>query len=366
MMRWMVLLGVAFLLLFAGCTGGGKGPEGSANSGKSGEITINGAGASFPYPLISKWSYEYYKLKGVKINYQSIGSGGGIKQTMAKTVDFGASDAPLKEEEYRRMPGILHIPETLGAVVVVYNLPGIEQKLRLSGEAVADIFMGKITRWNDPKIAELNPGVELPDEQIVVVHRSDGSGTTFVFSDYLSTVSSEWREKVGKGKALSWPIGLGGKGNEGVAGLVKQNPYSIGYVELAYAIQNRLNYALIKNREGKFVEPSIESVSAAAAGAVATLPKGDESWAEVSIVNAPGENAYPISSFSYLLVYRELSVIPGMTEAKAKALVDFLWWAVHDGQRYAPDLHYAPLPEEVVKLNEETIKLITYQGKPLL
>ena len=358
-MNRLLLLPLLVALLFAGCTGGGK-------AGAGEEITINGAGASFPYPLIAKWSYEYHKLTGVKINYQSIGSGGGIKQTMAKTVDFGASDAPLKEGEYRRMPGILHIPETLGAVVVVYNIPGVEAKLRLTGEVIADIFLGKITRWNDPRIVELNPGVELPDEQIVVVHRSDGSGTTFVFSDYLSAVSPEWREKVGRGKSLKWPLGLGGKGNEGVAGLVKQNPYSIGYVELAYAAENHLSYALIKNREGNFVEPSIESVAAAATGAVASLPRGDESWAGVSIVNAPGEKAYPISSFSYLLVYRELSVIPGMTEPKAKALVDFLWWAIHDGQKYAPELHYAPLPEEVVKLNEGTIKLITYQGKALL
>ncbi|NOZ82889.1 MAG: phosphate ABC transporter substrate-binding protein PstS, partial [Euryarchaeota archaeon] len=275
------------------------------------------------------------------------------------------SDAPLTEEEYSRMQGILHIPETLGSVAVVYNLPGVEE-LRLSGEVLAEIYLGKITRWNDPKIAELNPGVELPDEQIVVVRRSDGSGTTFVFSDYLSSVSGEWREKVGKGKSLSWPVGLGGKGNEGVAGLVKQNPYSIGYVELAYAVENGMSYASIKNRAGRFVKPSIESTSAAAAGAAPELPKGYESWAEVSIVNAPGEDAYPISSFSYLLVYRDLSVIPGMTEAKAKALVEFLWWAVHDGQRYAPELHYAPLPEQVVKLNEETISLITYGGKPLL
>jgi phosphate ABC transporter phosphate-binding protein len=361
-MTRVLLLPLLAALLFAGCTGDG----GKADAGAE-EITITGAGASFPYPLISKWSYEYHKLKpNIKINYQSIGSGGGIKQTMAKTVDFGASDAPLKEEEYRKMEGILHIPETIGAVVVVYNLPGVENKLRLSGEVVADIFLGKITKWNDPRIVELNPHVDLPDEQIIVVHRSDGSGTTFVFSDYLSAVSPEWREKVGKGKSLSWPLGLGGKGNEGVSGLVKQNPYSIGYVELAYAIENRISYARIKNRAGNFVEPSIESVAAAAAGAVATLPKGDESWAEVSIVNAPGENAYPISSFTYLLVYRDLAVIPGMTEAKAKALVEFLWWVIHDGQKYAPELHYAPLPEEVVKLNEETIRLITYQGKSLL
>ncbi len=362
-MRWWTGIAIAMLLLLAGCTASTEQKQGGEAQK---EITINGAGASFPYPLIAKWSSEYGKLKGVKINYQSIGSGGGIRQTMAKTVDFGASDAPLKEEERSKMPGILHIPETLGAVVVVYNLPGVEEKLRLSGDVIADIYLGRITRWNDPRIAELNPGVELPDEQIVVVHRSDGSGTTFVFSDYLSAVSQDWEREVGRGKSLSWPLGLGGKGNEGVSGLVKQNPYSIGYVELAYAVQNRLSYALIKNRAGRFVEPSIESVSAAAAGAASSLPRGDESWEGVSIVNAPGEDAYPISSFSYLLVYRELSVIPGMSEAKARALVDFLWWAVHDGQKYAPELHYAPLPEEVVRLNEETIKLITYQGKPLL
>ncbi|WP_456474882.1 phosphate ABC transporter substrate-binding protein PstS [Candidatus Pyrohabitans sp.] len=361
-MNRLVLVPVIAILLFAGCTGSG----GKATAGAE-EITINGAGASFPYPLISKWSYEYHKLNpSIKINYQSIGSGGGIKQTMAKTVDFGASDAPLKEKEYAKMEGILHIPETIGAVVVVYNIPGIESGLKLSGDVIADIFLGRITKWNDPRIAELNPGIDLPDKGIIVAHRSDGSGTTFVFSDYLSAVSEDWKEKVGKGKSLNWPLGLGGKGNEGVAGLVKQNPYSIGYVELAYAIENRITYAHIKNREGKFIEPSIDSVAAAATGAVPTLPRGDESWTTVTIVNSPGENAYPISSFTYLLVYRDLAVIPGMTEAKAKALVEFLWWVIHDGQRYAPGLHYATLPEEVVKLNEETIKLITYRGKSLL
>lgn len=361
-MNRLVLVPVIAILLFAGCTGGGGKPNAGAE-----EITINGAGASFPYPLISKWSYEYHKINpSIKINYQSIGSGGGIKQTMAKTVDFGASDAPLKEEEYARMKGILHIPETIGAVVVVYNIPGVESGLKLSGDVIADIFLGRITSWNDPRIAELNPGVSLPDKGIIVAHRSDGSGTTFVFSDYLSAVSEDWKEKVGKGKSLNWPLGLGGKGNEGVAGLVKQNPYSIGYVELAYAIENRITYAHIKNREGRFIEPSIDTVAAAAAGAVPTLPRGDESWSKVTIVNSPGENAYPISSFTYLLVYRDLSVIPGMTEAKARALVKFLWWVIHDGQKYAPELQYATLPEEVVKLNEETIKLITYQGKSLL
>ncbi len=352
----ILILSLFGLFLLAGCM---------EEDNSKGAITINGAGASFPYPLISKWSYEYHKVNpGVKVNYQSIGSGGGIKQTMAKTVDFGASDAPLKEEEYAKMQGILHIPETIGAVVIVCNIPGVDTGLKLTGDVVADIFLGKITKWNDKRISELNPDINLPDNEIVVIHRSDGSGTTFVFSDYLSAVSKGWKETVGKGKSLSWPVGLGGKGNEGVAGLVMQNPYSIGYVELAYAIENRMTYASIKNRDGNFVEPTIESIKAAAAGA--TLPAGDESWSEVTIVNAPGENSYPISSFTYLLVYRDLDVIPGMTETKAKALVEFLWWVVHDGQKYAPELHYVPLPEEVVQLNGETISLIRYGGRPLL
>lgn len=359
----LLLIGI---VAFAGCIGGKTETSTGTPGQQAGVITLNGAGATFPYPLISKWSYEYNKIKpNVQINYQSIGSGGGIKQTMAKTVSWGASDAPLKESEFAKMPGILHIPEAIGAVVIAYNVPGVSSGLKLSGEVIADVFLGKITRWSDPRIAELNPGITLPDKNIIVAHRSDGSGTTFIFTDYLSSISGEWSTKVGKGKSMNWPVGLGGKGNEGVAGLIRQNPYSIGYIELAYAMKTKTPYASIKNLEGTFVEPAIETISAAAAGAAPTLPGGDESWSKVSIVNAPGKSSYPISSFTYLLVYRDLSVIPGMNEAKAKALVDFLSWVIHDGQKYSADLLYVPLPDKVVKRNEDTIKLITYKGKPL-
>jgi phosphate ABC transporter phosphate-binding protein len=322
-------------------------------------ITLTGAGASFPYPLIAKWTEEYEKLEGVTINYQSIGSGGGIRQIIARTVDFGASDAPMKPEELKKAPGILHIPETIGAVVIAYNLPHLDGRLKLSGEVIADIYLGKITKWNDARIAELND-FDLPDEEIIVVKRADGSGTTFIFTDYLSSVSKEWEEEVGKGKVFNFPAKVGGrgvqaKGNEGVTATVKQNPYSIGYIELAYAIQNNIPYALIKNKAGNFVDANVETIAAAASSA--KLPRGDEEWCNVSIVNAPGEQSYPISSFSYLLVYKDLSYMP---EEKAKALVNFLRWAVTEGQKYAEPLNYVPLPEEVQKLNLETISMIEY------
>jgi phosphate ABC transporter phosphate-binding protein len=356
------------VISFAGCVDGGRvlGKSLQTTGSEVGVITLNGAGATFPYPLISKWSYEYNRRNPeVQINYQSIGSGGGIKQTMEKTVSWGASDAPLKETEFAKMPGILHIPETIGAVVVSYNLPGMGKSLRLSGEVVADIFLGRITKWNDPKIAELNPDVFLPDRDILVVHRSDGSGTTYVFTDYLSSVSGYWRINVGKGKSMNWPVGLGGKGNEGVAGLIQQNPYSIGYLELAYAARTKMAYASIKNLEGNFVEPTLENIAAAAAAASLKMPGGDESWSKVSMVNPPGKNSYPLSSFTYLLVYNDLSVIPGMDERRAKALVEFLDWIIHDGQKYSANLLYVPLPEKIVRINENTIGLINYGGKPL-
>jgi len=330
-------------------------------------ITLNGAGATFPYPLISKWSSEYNKIKpDVQINYQSVGSGAGIKQITAKTVDFGASDAPLTEQEYTNVSGILQIPESIGAVVVAYNLPGIEKGLKLSGGVVADIFLGKITKWNDPKIVSLNPGIKFPDEPIVVAHRTDGSGTTFVFTDYLSAVSSDWKSKVGKGKAVNWPVGIGQKGNEGVAGLlnpkiISSQKYSIGYIELAYAKLQNIPYAYIKNKAGNFIEPTLETTASAAAGAVSTLPAGDASWSSVSIVDAVGNNSYPIGSFTYLLVYKDQT-----DQTKSKMLAEFLWWAVHDGQKYSSELLYVPLPEAVISLNEKTIKLMNYNGQPLI
>lgn len=355
-MRGIIAILVLVAALMLGCA---QKPDEDVDVSK---ITITGAGASFPYPLISKWAEEYKKLTGVTINYQSIGSGGGIRQIIAKTVDFGASDAPMTPSEYEKAPGILHIPETIGAVVVAYNIPDLNGRLKLSGEVIADIYLGKITKWNDPRIAELNPDLNLPDKEIVVVKRADGSGTTYIFTDYLSSVSEEWAEKIGKGKVFNFPAEVAGrgvqaKGNEGVTATIKQNPYSIGYIELAYAVQNNVPHALIKNKAGNFVDANVETVAAAAANSAKNLPKGDEPWYDVSIVNAPGENSYPISSFSYLLVYKDLSYMP---EEKAKALVDFLKWAVTEGQKYAEPLHYVPLPEEVQKHNLETISMITW------
>jgi phosphate transport system permease protein/phosphate transport system substrate-binding protein len=338
---------------------------------RGGRITLNGAGATFPFPLIDKWAAEYHKIRpNIQVNYQSIGSGGGIQQHIARTVHFGASDAPLTEAQFAQAPNTLHIPITIGAVVPVYNVPGITKGLKFTGEILADIYLGKITRWNDARLAAINMGISLPDQAITVVHRSDGSGTTFVWTNYLSNVSPEWRETVGKGTSVRWPTGLGGKGNEGVAALVQQTPYSIGYVEFAYAKKNNLAYGYVQNAAGEFVEPSMESFARAAEYAAVTLPRGDASWSKVSIVdslagNRQARGAYPITSFSYILVYRELNVLPNMDEATARALVDFLWWAVHDGQKYAPDLHYVPLPPGVVAHNEETIRLITFNGQPL-
>lgn len=336
-----------------------------------GRITLNGAGATFPFPLIDKWAAEYHKIRpNIHVNYQSIGSGGGIQQHIARTVHFGASDAPLTEAQFAQAPNTLHIPITIGAVVPVYNVPGITKGLKFTGEILADIYLGKITRWNDARLAAINMDISLPDRAITVVHRSDGSGTTFVWTNYLSNVSPEWRETVGKGTSVRWPTGLGGKGNEGVAALVRQTPYSIGYVEFAYAKKNNLAYGYVQNAAGEFVEPSMESFARAAEYAAVALPRGDASWSKVSIVdslagNRQARGAYPITSFSYILVYRELNVLPNMDEATARALVDFLWWAVHDGQKYAPDLHYVPLPPGVVAHNEETIRLITFNGQPL-
>ena len=322
------------------------------------EASLTGAGASFPYPLYSKWFDVYEKATGVRINYQSIGSGGGIRQIQAGTVDFGASDAPLTDDEAKKMPGpVLHIPTVAGAVVVAYNLLGVSERLHLSGDVVASIFLGSIKRWNDGKIAALNPGVKLPNLPIAVIHRSDSSGTSFLFTSYLAAVSRAWAVRVGAGKSVNWPVGLGGKGTEGVAGLVKQTPGGIGYVELAYATENKLPYASIRNRAGKFVVPSLDSTTAAAAGAAAAMKKD----VRVSILNAAGENAYPIAGFTYILVYQKQKDV-----GKGKALVDFLWWAIHDGQKHAPPLLYAPLPKAIVEVNERAIESITCAGRQLL
>jgi phosphate transport system substrate-binding protein len=321
-------------------------------------LLINGAGATFPYPLYSKWFYEYSNANpGVRFNYQSIGSGGGIKQITAGTVDFGATDAPMTDEELGKLPGpILHIPTAMGAVVVVYNLDRVEAGLKLTPDLLAGIFLGKIARWNDPRIAEQNRTVTLPNADIVVVHRSDGSGTTNIFTSYLATVNTEWRAKVGQGKAVNWPVGIGGKGNEGVAGVVKQTPGAIGYVELAYAKQSRMTMASLRNREGNFVLPTLEATSEAAAGVAKTMPADYR----VSIVDAPGKGSYPIAGLTWLLVYRNQR-----DEAKGKALVQFLKWAIHDGQKMEAALDYAPLPKPVVEKIDKTLRQINYRGKSL-
>ncbi len=338
-----LLLGAAAFL--AACGGGeAKGGDSAAAGGSSSQgVALTGAGATFPYPIYSKWFSDYAKATGVKINYQSIGSGGGIKQLSEQTVDFGASDAPMSDAELAKAKGgaIVHIPTVIGAVVVTYNLPEVTQPLKLTGELVADIFAGKVAKWNDARIAALNPGVSLPSRDILVVHRSDGSGTTYIFSDYLSAVSPSWKAAPGKGKELQWPVGLGGKGNEGVAGQVKQTPGAVGYVELAYATQNRLPTAALRNANGEFVAPTIDAVTAAAAGAAGTLPANTDY--RVSIVNAPGQGAYPIASFTWLLAYRNMA-----DATKAKQLSEFLAWALHDGQQLAATLDYAPLPAVMV------------------
>ncbi len=319
-----------------------------ATAGAAGAVDITGAGATFPYPLYSKWFSEYNKLHDdVRINYQSIGSGGGIKQITNNTVDFGASDAPLTDEETKKANGQLqHIP----TVVVAYNLPGVD--LKLTPAALAGIFLGKITKWNDPAIAASNAGVALPATAISVAHRSDGSGTTAVFTDYLAKVSADWKAGPGAGKSVKWPTGLGGKGNEGVAGLIQQGEGTVGYVELAYATQNKLATAQLKNHDGNFVKCSIDTISAAAAGVA--MPDDYR----LSITDASGANAWPISSFTYILVYKD-----AQSGEKGDALLKFLWWASHDGQKMAGALDYAPLPDAVVSKVEQTLKSLKVQGK---
>lgn len=329
------------IVTIAACGGSEAGSSDSSGAvaSSSSSVDLNGAGATFPYPLYSKWFSDYATSTGIKINYQSIGSGGGIKQLSEQTVDFGATDGPMTDEELAAAKGgkILHFPTVLGADVVTYNLAEVTQPLRLTGELVADIFLGTITKWNDPRIAAENPGVALPAKDILVVHRSDGSGTTYIFTDYLATVSQAWRDGPGRGKSVRWPVGLGGKGNEGVAGAVKQTPGTIGYVELAYAKQNRLPVAHIRNAAGQFVEPTIASITAAAEGA-ATALTADSDY-RVSIVNAPGATAYPISSFTWLLVYERQR-----DATKGKKLMDFMAWMYGAGQQSAAALDYAPLP----------------------
>ncbi|HEY9383591.1 MAG TPA: phosphate ABC transporter substrate-binding protein PstS [Gemmatimonadales bacterium] len=348
MSRRMWISGLAFAAL--GC--GPKAADAPAQA-------LTGAGATFPNPIYSKWFDAYAKKTGVQINYQSIGSGGGIRQFTEGTVDFGATDGPMTAEQMNAVQGkVLHLPTVMGAVVLTYNLPGLGgAPLKLDGPSVADIFLGKITKWNDRRIAAMNPGVKLPGEDIIVVHRSDGSGTSFIFTDYLSKVSAEWKEKVGNAQSVNWPTGLGGRGNEGVTGQVKQSEGALGYVELIYAISNKLPYAHIKNGTGTFVQPSLASVTAAAASA--KFEKNTDF--RVSITNAPGADSYPISSFTWLLVQ------PDMKDAgKAKALKTFLdWMTTDEAQQMAAGLQYAPLPKPVAALVQERVKTLKGAGKPV-
>jgi phosphate transport system substrate-binding protein len=322
-----------------------------------GQTLINGAGASFPYPLYSKWTAEYSAIDpAVHFNYQSIGSGGGIAQIIAKTIDFGASDAPMSNEELAKAPApLLHIPTTMGAVVITYNLPG-KPALKLTPEVIAGIFLGKIASWNDAAITAINPGVSLPSTPIAVVHRSDGSGTTYVFTDYLSKISPEWAKDVHTGKAVHWPTGTGAKGNEGVTGQVTQLPGAIGYVELAYAFQNKLPVATLRNKAGDWVSPSVASVTAAASAASKAMP-GD---LRVSITDADGAGSWPISAFTYLLIYKEQT-----DPSKGPVLIKFLRWAIHQGQKYCEPLQYAPLPASVVKLDDAKLDSVTLNGQKI-
>ncbi len=345
------LLALTLAALTISACGGNTTPPSGETAATGQRIEITGAGATFPNPIYSKWFSEYNKIHPeIAINYQSIGSGGGIRQVIAETVFFGATDGPMTDEQLKMAPGpIVHLPTVLGAVVPVYNVAGAGADLKLSGAVIADIYLGKVKKWNDPAIAKLNPGVKLPPSDVTVVHRSDGSGTTFIFVDYLAKVSPEFKSKVGVNTSVMWPVGVGGKGNEGVAGLVSQMPGSIGYVELIYALQNKLPFAAVQNANGEFIKASPEAVTKAAAAATANMPADFR----VSITNAEGEGVYPISSFTWMLLYE----MPKDT-ARSKAMVDFMGWALTDGQKFATELGYAPLPAPVVTLETAALKKI--------
>jgi phosphate transport system substrate-binding protein len=357
----MRALKLAALIFFVAACSKGDGNNSSAASSTpssvGGGADLTGAGATFPYPIYSKWFSDYATATGVKINYQSIGSGGGVRQISEETVDFGASDGPMSDEELAKAKGgpILHIPTVLGADVITYNVPGVTAVLKLTPSVIADIFMGRIKKWNDTRLATLNPGVKLPAQDILVVHRSDGSGTTYIFTDYLDKVSPAWHTGVGKGKEVKWPVGLGGKGNEGVSGQVKQTPGAVGYVELAYAKQNNLPAALVRNKSGQYIAASVAAVTAAAAGVAQSLPANTDY--RLSIVDAPGAQSYPISSFTWLLVYQHQK-----DAVKGKKLVDFLSWAMTEGEKTAPTLDYAPLPAEMVTSVKAKIATIDLAG----
>jgi len=346
-----ILVAALVAAALAGCSGGG------APAKKLSNVTLTGAGATFPYPIYSKWFDMYRESTGVQINYQSIGSGGGIQQLKAGTVDFGASDAPLNDDKLKEMPHpVVHIPMVAGAVVLAYNLPEIQQPLQLTPAALAGIFLGTVKTWNDPAIAAANPGVKLPATAVLAVHRSDGSGTSNIFTSYLSAVSPAWKTKVGANTSVAWPSGVGAKGNEGVTGQVKQTPGSIGYVELAYAKQNSLTVAKLQNSSGAFIEPSLASTTAAIEASAQALAAD----VRASTVNAAGPDAYPIAALTFILVYQDQT-----DEAKAKALADFLTWAIHQGQDQVEALQYARLPAPIIQVDEQEIARLTAAGKPL-
>ena len=330
MKRKLALAVIVALVSTAGC-GGGKH-----------EQRLNAGGSTFVNPMMSKWAAEYDKIKGVRVNYQPTGSGAGIQQMIVKTFDFGCTDAPMNDEQLKKAEEtggpVVHIPLVMGAVVPIYNLEGIKQSLRFSGPVLADIYLGKIKKWNDPELGKLNPDVQLPDKDILIVHRSDGSGTTYIWADYLSKISPAWKEKIGVGTSLNWPGGMGMKGNEGVAGKVSQSPGGVGYVELIYALQNKIKFGLVQNREGEFITPSLESVTAAARAALTEIPED----LRYSLTNAPGKDSYPISGTVWAVIY--VNQPPGT----GQTVVDFLRWVTHEGQNYAKDLAYARLPDELV------------------
>ena len=362
MIPWLILLVLVISMpLYAHAASVPEVPDPSM------EFSITGVGASFPYPLIDLWRVEYNKeFPNVNLNYQSIGSGGGVKQHIEKTVSFAASDAPLKQSEKELAQGTLHIPETIGGVVITYNIPQIPEKgLKLTGEIIADIYLGKITRWDDSQIAQHNPELSLPDEEIIVAKRSDGSGTTFVFTDYLSTISPEFEQKVGKAKAVPWPLGVGAAGNEGVAGIVRNTPHSIGYVELAYAFQTGMSFAFVENGDKTaFIEPTLNTISAASKGASSSLPAAEDDWSKVSIVNAPGPESYPIASFTYLLLYDELSKSTDSIK-EAKTIIHMMHWMITDGQKHSESLLYVPLSDEVIEIGKQGLARVTYEGEIL-
>lgn len=364
MNKFITAIALMAAVTFAGC--GGNGSKSSSDTSSTSSYgsnsdanTLLGAGSTFVYPLFSKMFAEYGKEKQVMVNYQSIGSGGGILQLTNKTVDFGDSDAPLTDDQAKKIGvPVLHIPMCSGAVVISYNLPGVTAKLKLTSDVIANIFLGKITKWNDAQIAKVNPGVKLPDLSVFVAHRSDGSGTTNIFTTYLSDVSTAWAKGPGKGTAINWPAGLGGKGNEGVSGLIKQTPGAVGYIELAYAVQNNMPYADLQNKSGNFITPTVESTSAA--GNI-TMPAD----AKVQLANTDAKDGYPISGFTWALIYKEQDY-NGRSLDRAKKMIDLLWWNIHQGQQFCKGLNYAPLSPAAVKVGEDLLKSATYNGKPIL